>query len=214
VPAVTPASPPPTSELRPPRGASIAAGLLLLAFLAFSVGRRARPSVAPAAAAPEPMPTVAPADQLASAIAELQRLPPIQPLPLERFHAALEGAGASDRGHLLPDGRPPPPLPQGAPSRVRIGVVIVRYDGAQLAPPGAPTRDQALAHATTLLAIARRDFAAAVGAGDPGSAADLGVIERGILEPATQYAIFTLPEGGVSEVLDTPRGLWIARRIR
>ena len=62
--------------------------------------------------------------------------------------------------------------------------------------------------------LAKTDFAAAVKGGDQGSALDIGAVHRGILEPGTQYVVFTLPPGSVSEVLDTPRGFWIVRRIR
>ena len=42
---------------------------------------------------------------------------------------------------------------------------------------------------------------------------DLGYIPRGVLEPAPEYELFSLPKGGVSGPVDTPRGFWIARRI-
>jgi parvulin-like peptidyl-prolyl isomerase len=35
---------------------------------------------------------------------------------------------------------------------------------------------------------------------------------RGVLEPALEYTLFTLPVGGVSDPLETPRGYWIAKR--
>jgi len=33
-----------------------------------------------------------------------------------------------------------------------------------------------------------------------------------VLEPAVEYAIFTLPVGSVSDPLETPRGYWIVKR--
>jgi hypothetical protein len=39
-------------------------------------------------------------------------------------------------------------------------------------------------------------------------------MHRGILEPAVEYLLFTLPKGTVyAEPIDTPRGYWIVRRI-
>jgi hypothetical protein len=147
-------------------------------------------------------------------MAELQALPPIEPLPLGKIHEALEGAGSSDKGYKLPDGRVPPPLAADAPRVVRIGVVLIRYQGSQLAPASAPSRDDALARAQTLATIAKADFASAVRGGDQGSAADIGAVQRGILEPGTQYVVFGLPVGGTSEILDTPRGFWIVKRLK
>ncbi len=204
------------AEHRPPRNTSVLVGLAALIVLAFYIFRHRPKPDAPLAAPPAPTTTmtVNAADQLASAMAELEKLPIAEGPPLEKIHEALEGAGISDKGYLLPDGKPPPPLPADAPRAIRIGLVLVRYRGAQLAPLDSPPRESALARANQLAALAKTDFAAAVKAGDMGSAADLGAVHRGILEPATQYLLFTLPPGAVSEVLDTPRGYWIVRRIR
>ena len=38
-------------------------------------------------------------------------------------------------------------------------------------------------------------------------------IPRGVLESAPEYVLFSLPKGGVSEPVDTPRGYWIVQRI-
>jgi hypothetical protein len=202
-------------EGRPQRQTSILVGLAMVFALGFVVflrkpHKRELPPPPPQAT----QPTINPADQLSSAMAELEKLPIAQGPPLDKIHEALEGAGVSDKGYKLPDGRDPPPLPPDTPRAVRIGVVLVRYSGAQLAPLDAPPRDTAYNRAKQLLELAKKDFAAAVKDGDVGSAIDIGAVHRGILEPGTQYVVFTLAPGSVSEILDTPRGLWIVRRIR
>lgn len=206
------------AEGRPPRQTSIFVGLAVLAALVFVIVLR-RPTKPPSPSvlpAPPPVPvySVNPADQLSSAMAELEKLPISSGPPLAKIHEALEGAGMSDKGYLLPDGKLPPPLPADAPRAVRIGLALVQYQGAQLAPPNAQPRDVALARAKTIAELAKTDFAAAVKAGDHGSTIDIGSIHRGILEPGTQYVVFTMAPGSVSDVLETPRGFWIVRRIK
>ena len=49
--------------------------------------------------------------------------------------------------------------------------------------------------------------------GDSGSIEDLGRVPRGVLEPAPEYVLFTMPAGAVSDPVDTPRGYWIVKRI-
>jgi hypothetical protein len=194
---------------------SVLVGLAMLVILGAVILRPRRMPAEAAHAAPPAMssgPT--PADQLASAMADLQALPAAEPLPLAKIHEALEGAGNSDKGYKLPDGSAPPALPADAPRVVRIGVVLVRYQGSQLAPANAPSREDAFGRAQTLATIAKADFATAVRGGDQGSTADIGAVQRGILEPGTQYVVFTLPVGGTSEILDTPRGFWIVKRLK
>jgi hypothetical protein len=116
-------------------------------------------------------------------------------------------------GSHLPDGRSAPPLPDGAPRQVRIGVVIVAYAGAQGMPPGMRSKREALEIATKLAVDARNDFHSAVVRGDNGSADDVGHIPRGVLELGTEYVIFTMPVRTVSELLETPRGYWIVKRL-
>lgn len=201
-------------EGRPQRQTSILIGLAMIFALVFVVFlRKPNKREVPAAPSAPAQPTVNPADQLSSAMAELEKLPIANGPPLAKIHEALEGAGASDKGYSLPDGKAPPPLPPDAPRAVRIGVVLVRYAGAQLAPLDAPARDVAMNRAKQLAELAKTDFAAAVKAGDVGSALDIGAVQRGILEPGTQYVVFTMAPGAVSDILDTPRGLWIVRRI-
>ena len=136
------------------------------------------------------------------------------------------GAGAKDGGpfaampELLPGAEAPtdaPALPKGAPRHVRFGVVLVTYEGAEGAPDkGARHKPDALSLATKLADEARRDptdFHATVQRGDNGSTDDVGQVTRGVLEPATEGVLFALPVGGVSGVIDTPRGFWIVKRL-
>ena len=124
------------------------------------------------------------------------------------------GELVSEGFDTLPDGKRVPPLPDSAPQTVSFGVIQVTYQGAQFAPPSARSKEQAKQKATALIADAKTDFAAAVAKGDPGSAADKGRVPRGILEPAPEYLLFTLPKGEIyPEPIDTPRGYWVIRRI-
>jgi hypothetical protein len=116
-------------------------------------------------------------------------------------------------GFRMNDGTLVPPLPTGAPRQVKFGVVLITYAGAQGAASGARSRKEALELATRLAEGAKTDFHAAVQRGDSGSADDLGRMPRGVLEPAPEYALFSLPVSGVSEPVDTPRGFWIVKRL-
>jgi hypothetical protein len=115
------------------------------------------------------------------------------------------------------DGTPVPPLPTSAPRQVRFGVVLVSYTGAEPEGSGgrAVTRSRADAKvlAEKLAAAAPQDFHAAVQQGDPGSADDIGTVQVGILEPAAEYVLFTLPVGGIGGPVDTPRGYWVVKRL-
>lgn len=112
-------------------------------------------------------------------------------------------AAAADSSGVLDD----------APKFVRFGVVLVQYAGAQGASRGARSRGEADQLAGQLAAMAKEDFAAAVKKGDPGSVDDAGRMFRGILEPKAELALFSLGKGEVSAPVDTPRGLWIVKRI-
>ncbi|MGD0675380.1 MAG: hypothetical protein ABSC94_08175 [Polyangiaceae bacterium] len=120
-------------------------------------------------------------------------------------------------GTTLLDGTPVPPLPPTAPRQVRFGVVLVSYSGAQASEPSARaarrTHGEARMLAAKLLNLAREDFRAAVQQGDAGSADDVGWMKLGVLEPAPEYVLFTLPVDGVGGPVDTPRGLWIVKRL-
>jgi hypothetical protein len=138
--------------------------------------------------------------------------------PPESFLALkfeADGGLASTRpsSELAIDDDPAVGLPSGSPKTVRFGVILVQYRGAELAPPTARPRQEALVLARTLAEAAGTDFKAQGHRGDPGSMEDAGRIPRGVLEPSVEYALFMLPRGGVSEPIDTPRGFWIVRRI-
>jgi parvulin-like peptidyl-prolyl isomerase len=92
-------------------------------------------------------------------------------------------------------------------------VILVQYRGSQGAPANARPRDAALALAQQIAEEAKQDFKAALAKGDKGSTEDLGFIPRGVLEPAPEFELFSLPKGGVGGPVDTPRGFWIVRRI-
>lgn len=104
-------------------------------------------------------------------------------------------------------------LPAGAPRSVKIGVVLVSFAGADGAPPSARSKGDAYSIAERLANDARSDFHGAVMSGDPGSADDIGRMPRGVLDPRTERAVFGLAPGEVSDVLETPRGYWIVKRI-
>jgi len=104
-------------------------------------------------------------------------------------------------------------MPSGAPRSVKIGIVLVAFAGAEGAPPTARSKTEAQAIAERLGADARADFHRAVTGGDPGSADDIGRLPRGVLDPRTEIRVFGLAPGEVSEVLETPRGYWIVKRI-
>lgn len=120
-------------------------------------------------------------------------------------------------GGTMFDGSPVPAVPMDAPRTVRFGVVLVSYDGAQPSPtatrPATRSKTDARALAVKLAQTARQDFHAAVQQGDAGSSDDIGRVKLGILEPAPEYVLFTLPIDGVGGPVDTPRGYWIVKRL-
>jgi hypothetical protein len=120
-------------------------------------------------------------------------------------------------GTIMPDGTPVPPLPVTIPRRIRFGVVLISYAGAQPSPaggrPAARSKGEARMLADKLVATAQQDFHAAVQQGDMGSADDIGLVKPGIVEPAPEYVLFTLPVDGVGGPVDTPRGYWIVKRL-
>jgi hypothetical protein len=126
----------------------------------------------------------------------------------------LEATPTPDGGAFhLADGTIVLPLGPKAPKQVRFGVVLVVYQGAQGAPAKARGKSDALAMATKLAESAKTDFAGAVHSGDDGSAPDIGIVDRNILEPTSEAVLFALPVGGTSGVIDTPRGFWIVKRL-
>jgi hypothetical protein len=139
--------------------------------------------------------------------------------PVGSFESQVETAltpddGSSETFDTLPNGTKAPPLPDSAPQSVTFGVVQFGYDGAQFATKGSRTKDQAKQKAQGVIELAKTDFEAAVQKGDRGSRSNVGRMHRGILEPAVEYLLFTLPKGTVyAEPIDTPRGYWVVRRI-
>ena len=127
-------------------------------------------------------------------------------------HADWDGSA----GTSLFDGLPVPPLPLNAPRQVRFAVVLISYADAQpsaSAHPAPRSRPEAKIVAEKLLATAQKDFHEAVVEGDPGSSEDVGRVKVGILEPAAEYVLFTLPVDGVGGPVETPRGYWIVKRL-
>jgi PPIC-type PPIASE domain len=104
-------------------------------------------------------------------------------------------------------------MPSGAPRSVKLGVVLVAFAGAEGAPSNARSKKDALVIAERLGAEAKTDFHHAVTSGDSGSSDDIGRIPRGVLDPRTEISVFALAPGDVSDVLETPRGYWIVKRI-
>lgn len=104
-------------------------------------------------------------------------------------------------------------MPSGAPRSVRLGVVLIQFAGAEGAPSSARAKPDALKHAVELAEKAKGDWKAAVKAGDSGSSEDIGRIPRGVLDRATELAVFSLDKDALSEPLETPRGYWVVKRI-
>lgn len=114
---------------------------------------------------------------------------------------------------LLEDGSPVPALDLGAPRRVKLGVALFRYRGAEGAGAQSRTREEAERLALAALAKGGDDFGQVVALGDPGSAVDVGWVGRGVLERSVEYAAFTAKVGEtLPRPVDTPRGFWIVRR--
>jgi hypothetical protein len=103
-------------------------------------------------------------------------------------------------------------MPTDAPRTVKLGVVLVQYLGAEGASSSARSKKDALAYAQKLAGDAKTDWTGAVRNGDSGSSEDIGRIPRGVLDPATEVAVFSLAPGEVSGVLETSRGYWIVKR--
>lgn len=135
-----------------------------------------------------------------------------EPAALGSGHAALDESNA-DAGGVLLDGGAVPDLEAESPKSVVFGVVLVQYAEAQGAAPGTRSRADAEKLAGELAQLAKSDFKAAVDKGDPGSTTNAGRMFRGVLEPAPEYVLFKLGKNEVSDPVDTPRGLWIVKRV-
>jgi hypothetical protein len=186
------------------RSKTIALGLLLLVAVAIAVlvSRASKPKAPSTAASASAAPSASAALTIPAPSSSAAELAIGEP-------AEGESAGFD----ILPDGKKAPPLPESAPQSVSFGVVVFSYAGAELSAPGARTKDQARDKALAVVADAKSDFSKAVSRGDRGSTANAGRIPRGVLEPAAEYVLFSLPKGEVSAApVDTPRGYWVVRR--
>lgn len=110
-----------------------------------------------------------------------------------------------DAGGLLPV--------TGGPRSLKLGVILVNYAGAEGAPTNARSKRDAQAIAGKLAEDAKADFKKALAGGDSGSMEDIGRVPRGVLDPRTEAQVWNLAVGQISDVLDTPRGYWIVKRI-
>lgn len=188
------------------RWTAVGFGLLLagaLAFVAVTGGKKG-------VAAP---PVVSDAGLEAGVVADIEDAGAPEDAGEAPEPAPTPGQTVDAGGTILITGEVPPPLDAEAPKSVVFGVILVTYRGAQGAPAGSRPREAALALAKELATEAKADFKAAVAKGDKGSSENLGRMNRGILEPAPEYILFSLPKGGVSDPVDTPRGYWIVTRI-
>ncbi len=204
------------------RWATTLVGFAVVALVVWLVARDFRP---PKAIGREPQPSVAGGDAGADeprapmfALGDAAAADDAGPLVLSDL-PPTEGDRRVDGGigATLPDGSPVPALPSGIPRQIRFGVVLVSYAKAQPSVaggrPSTRSREEAKILAAKLRATAEEDFHAAVQQGDPGSSDDLGRVKLGILEPAPEYVLFTLPVAAVAGPVDTPRGYWIVKRL-
>ncbi len=104
-------------------------------------------------------------------------------------------------------------MPSGAPRSVHLGVVLIQYQGAEGASSSARNKKDALAAAEKVAELAKTDFKKAVKDGDSGSGEDIGRIPRGVLDPRTEVAVFSLGASEIAGPLETPRGYWIVKRL-
>ncbi len=116
-------------------------------------------------------------------------------------------------GFALLDGSRPPPVPDEAPDRVKFGVILVQYRGAQRASMATRSKARALQLAKSLAQLAKTDFKAAVQQGDAGSTERAGWMPAGVLEPAPNYVLLMTAPGEIGGPVDTPTGYWIVKNI-
>ncbi len=168
--------------------------------------RHEKPQVTSAEADPAKDSSPEEGDDTNSAPAELTALAPAPSAP---------PSGSASRFHTMPDGSPVPPLSSSAPERVKLGVALFRYKGAQGSSDSTRSKDAARALAEEAAKLAKDDFAAAVKKGDHGSSENIGWLKQRILERAVEYSVFSLDKGAVSSTpIDTPKGFWVAKRLR
>jgi hypothetical protein len=115
----------------------------------------------------------------------------------------------------MPDGAPVPPLPADAPKKVRLGVALFRYAGAEGASPRERSHEAAKSLAEEAYAAAKEGFRRAIAKGDPGSNEDIGWVQRGVLEKRVEREVFELKVGELGTgPIETPRGFWVAKRTK
>src|SRR6187402_1882742 len=130
----------------------------------------------------------------------------IPPAPTDAPAVSSADSSLSRRFATLPDGNPVPPLSDSAPQRVKLGIAIFRYAGAEAPPKSERKKEEALRLAQEAARRGQTDFAGAVAAGDRGSDENIGWIDRGVLEPAVEHAVFSLDVEKVApEPIDSPR---------
>ncbi len=132
------------------------------------------------------------------------RMPRMPRLPADDEDSGTDLSGEADEGRSIPS---------NAPRSVRIGVILVPFAGSEGAPLTAPSKRDALEAAERARTEAEADFKAAVRAAGVGSSEDIGRIPRGVLDPRTERAVFSLERGELSSVIETPRGYWIVKRF-
>jgi hypothetical protein len=178
------------------RSATLVFALLVAVLAAFVVVRGK-----PHAAAPARLPS-------ASVAAVQAAAPPVVPEPASTAEPVAEGGGAASAAPL----DDAPALASGAPKQVVFGVALVWYRGAQSAPGGARSREEASTLAASIAEEAKKDFAAAVKRADMGFE-NAGAIQRTVLEPQAEALLFSLGVGEVGGPVDSPRGFYVFRRI-
>lgn len=138
------------------------------------------------------------------------QIPPSAPLGQPAPTAPKPATGRFDLG---PDGAPVPPLPDGAPERVKLGVALFAYEGAQGVPGAFRSQKAALELAKAAISASGGEFSKLLAKADPGSRDDVGWIRRGVLERSVERAVFLQDKGTTSkEPIDTPRGYWVVQR--
>ena len=126
---------------------------------------------------------------------------------------SFDGVKGLRPGFALLDGSKPPALESGTPRRVKFGVVLIRYRGAQRAPLTTRSKAEALKLAKQIAEQAKTDFEGAVAKGDEGSTEAAGWMPEGVLEPGPNYVLFTTGPGEVGGPVDTPTGYWVVKNI-
>jgi hypothetical protein len=136
------------------------------------------------------------------------------PLPAGLATQALAKPGKNDFSRM-PDGSVVPALAADAPKKIKLGVALFGYVGAEGASPRGRSRASALEAAIEAQTLAGESFRRAIAKADPGSNEDIGWIQRGVLEKRVEYEVFRLKSGEVAATpVETPRGFWVVRRVK